>query len=256
MYGADNVASITHSSGILRWRRPSSTERCCSCSTSSSTSSQWWLEHWRNHPVASVPAENEMAKTTIRQQQQQQQQQVNSRSHFASVLGPNRNSKRSNKNKAMQRRCSTATSGTPPASEFRLGMAKSAFFKCQRFVLANFRCMIFGQAKISIDLQLLQTCVWLTYLLTSTYLHLPAPLLPVQLSCLCPVERGNAIFTHACAKPRQVQVQGGEGGATTRHVKWEYYSFYFSDRAAYVTGEVWRGRRGATTGRARWNNFA
>lgn len=30
---------------------------------------------------------------------------------------------------------------------------------------------------------------------------------------------------------------GGGGGATTRHVKWEYYSFYFSDRAAYVTGE-------------------
>lgn len=183
-----------------------------------------------------------MAKTTIRQQQQQQQQQkqqVNSRSHFASVLGPNRNSKRSNKNKAMQRRCSTATSGTPPASEFRLGMAKSAFLNANDLFWPTADAWYLARPRFPSTC----SCYKLVYdlptylpLLTCTYLHLPAPLLPVQLSCLCPVERGNAIFTHACAEPRQGRCRG-EGGATTRHVKWEYYSFYFSDRAAYVTGE-------------------
>lgn len=80
----------------------------------------------------------------------------------------------------MQRRCSTSASGTPLAA---LGISpgngsmngKSAF-KCQRFVLANLRCIIFGQAVelpcslcISICGNRVVPCM--TYPLTCTYLY-------------------------------------------------------------------------------------
>lgn len=81
----------------------------------------------------------------------------------------------------------------------------------------------------------------MTYLLTSTYLHLP--LLPSS-SRLCVQLNVEMRFSRTHALSQGVAGRGAwTGGETTRHVKWEYYSFYFSDRAAYVIGEGGQGER-------------
>lgn len=139
----------------------------------------------------------------------------------------------------MQRRCSTSTSGTPLASEFRLGMAKKALLNANDLFWPTADAWYLARPRFPSTC----SCYNVVYDLP-TYLYLPAlTSTPVQLSPLCPVERGNAIFTHACAEPKRGWERGRAGGGTTRHVKWEYYSFYFSDRAAYVIGEGGQGER-------------
>lgn len=129
----------------------------------------------------------------------------------------------------MQRRCSTSTSGTPLAARNFAWEWQKALLNANDLFWPTSDAWYLARPRFPSTC----SCYKVVYDLP-TYLYLPAPTCtPVQLSCLCPVERGNAIFTHACAEPRQVQK-----GEATRHVKWEYYSFYFSDRAAYVTGEA------------------
>lgn len=145
----------------------------------------------------------------------------------------------------MQRRCSTSASGTPLAA---LGISpgngsmngKSAF-KCQRFVLANLRCMIFGQAGPGLRAALLSlhyhlrhyVCicnrvVWLTHLpvlslsLQAGYRAACSACVSVQLNVEMRFSR-----THA---PRGGREREGEGGRPLATLSESIIHFTFRSR--------------------------